>query len=87
MKPCSSPSALMPSVCGVMSTRIGPTSMPAINPPCTAAPMRDRQVRLDLAVHRTSQPLFKQTVDKRRACGTSNEHNLVDLVGLQHRVG
>ena len=29
----------MPSVCGVMSTRTGPTSMPAISPPWTAAPM------------------------------------------------
>ena len=37
--PCKSPSAAMPSVCGVMSTRTGPTSMPLIRPPCTAAPM------------------------------------------------
>ena len=33
MNPCSSPRALIPSVWGVMSTRIGPTSMPAISPP------------------------------------------------------
>ena len=35
----ASPSASMPRVCGVMSTRTGPTSTPAIRPPWTAAPI------------------------------------------------
>ena len=50
----------MPSVWGVMSTRIGPTSMPAISPPWTAAPMATARSGSISAVHRPAQPLFQQ---------------------------
>ena len=56
---------------------------PALN----RGPHGDCEVRLDLAVDGASQALLEQAVNKRSASGPADEHNLVDLGGLQHGVG
>ena len=85
--PCSSPSASMPRVCGVMSTRTGPTSTPGDQAPLDGRPHRHGQVGLDLGVDRPAQPLLEQAVDQRGPGRPADQDHLVDLVGLELGVG
>ena len=85
--PSMSPSAWMPSVCGVMSTRTGPTSIPAIRPPWIGGAHGHAQVGVHLGVDRLAELLLEQLVHQRRAAGPADQDHLVDLVGVELGVG
>ena len=66
----------MPSVWGVMSTRIGPTSMPGDQPALDGGAHGDGQVGLDLAVDGASQAFFQQAVNERGASRPAHQTTL-----------
>ena len=86
MNPWSSPIALIPRVCGVMSTRIGPTSTAGDQAALDGRAHGHGQVGLDLRVHGTAQPLLQKLVDQRGA-GAPPTRTTLSIWWLAARVG